>query len=387
MNFPSQKLPGVCLCTALTLLVAGCASPGPPRPPSLHLPERVTALHAERQGDAVVLSFNTPIHASDGQLLTAPVLATLCRSVGAGPCKPTASFPGKTAIAGPVHWKDVLPPDLASGPEQLLTYRVELFSPRGRSAGPSEPAFAAAGRAPRPVEALQAEGSRRGIVLRWKADPMSGGEVLLERDDLAAPAPKPSKANPPKRPLGHKGHAAGVPAKPQKPGATSASTWLHSEQDASDAGGMIDNSARAGEPYRYTAVRSRKTTVHGKELELRSEVSPAVTMMLQDIYPPAVPHGLQAVSFAPDGSAPAADLVWDPNTEGDLAGYNVYRETLQAGGGYGDRRSLSQKPVALPGFHDATIARGVGYRYTVTAVDRKGNESAASGPAVLEPTP
>ncbi len=42
------------------LVVVGCASPGPPRAPSLHLPQPVKGLTAERHGDAVVVRFATP---------------------------------------------------------------------------------------------------------------------------------------------------------------------------------------------------------------------------------------------------------------------------------------------------------------------------------------
>ena len=43
-----------------------------------------------------------------------------------------------------------------------------------------------------------------------------------------------------------------------------------------------------------------------------------------DIFPPAVPTGLQAV-FSGVGQAPFVDLVWSPDTEADLAGYNIFR--------------------------------------------------------------
>ena len=53
-----------------------------------------------------------------------------------------------------------------------------------------------------------------------------------------------------------------------------------------------------------------------------------------------------------------------------LAGYNVYRD-----GGDGNKTRLNTAPVALPAFHDDTVTVGQRYRYSVTAVDAKGNES------------
>ncbi len=52
--------------------------------------------------------------------------------------------------------------------------------------------------------------------------------------------------------------------------------------------------------------------------------TPVVPVFAHDIFPPAVPTGLQAV-FSGVGQAPFVDLVWSPDTEADLAGYNIFR--------------------------------------------------------------
>ena len=49
----------IALC-ALSLLLTGCASPGTPRPPSLHLPRPVRNLQAMREGNRVLLQWTTP---------------------------------------------------------------------------------------------------------------------------------------------------------------------------------------------------------------------------------------------------------------------------------------------------------------------------------------
>jgi fibronectin type 3 domain-containing protein len=120
-----------------------------------------------------------------------------------------------------------------------------------------------------------------------------------------------------------------------------------------------------------------------------SEASKSTEITLSDVFPPDVPQGLVVAGFPVEGSDTlAADLVWQPDTESDLAGYNVYRQTLAAdGSAAGAAGKLNAALVALPSFHDATVARGVTYRYTVTAVDSKGNESAASVAADLAATP
>src|SRR5665213_1282728 len=243
-------------CLIALACVFGCASPGTPRAPSLHLPAKVKTLSAERHGNNVVVRFTTPERTTDDQPITVPVMASLCRAVADGPCGATSSFPGKMKIAGPVEWVDVLPAGLSTGTLRRLTYRVELFNTDGRSAGPSAPAFAAAGEAPRAVEAFQAAGSHAGIVLRWTPEAKPTGEVLVKREDLNAvpkvsPAKKPAPAT--KGMGGRKIHRS-APAK-ARVGASKdeATVWLHAADAApgQDSGGLIDAAAKTDEPYRY----------------------------------------------------------------------------------------------------------------------------------------
>jgi len=107
-----------------------------------------------------------------------------------------------------------------------------------------------------------------------------------------------------------------------------------------------------------------------------------VRVEVLDIFPPAVPTGLAAVSTAGEngaepGAQPAIDLSWQPDTEADLAGYIVYR---RAGDGEWQRISPVQ-PVVGPGFHDAQVQAGHTYHYAVSAVDQGRHESARSAEA------
>jgi hypothetical protein len=297
------------------------------------------------------------------------------------------------AVSGAVEWVDVLPPELTVGAARRIAYRVEVFNAAGRSAGPSEPAFAAAGEAPRNIGAFQVEGSHAGVVLRWTPEVSGGGEVLVERESLSPRAtekfPKAEKKGviAPKGVGGRKGRHASPAAAGVGAATDESEVWLHASS-AGDSGGMIDATAQADEAYRYRAVRSRFVTVDGLKLEARSEASAAVTFTLKDVFPPAVPQGLVVAGFPVEGKEGlSVDLVWQPDTDRDLAGYNVYRQTVAADGSAGPAVKLDVKLVALPGFRDESAVRGVGYRYTVTAVDGKGNESAASVAAELAAAP
>jgi fibronectin type 3 domain-containing protein len=79
------------------------------------------------------------------------------------------------------------------------------------------------------------------------------------------------------------------------------------------------------------------------------------------------------------------DLIWQPVDTPHLAGYNVYRETLDSNGAPSKAKArLNQAPVPTPAFHDTTATAGEHYRYSVTAVDIKGNES-ESAVTTLDP--
>ena len=350
------------------LLLAGCASPGPPRPPSLGLPQPVRDLAAARAGDSVELSYTVPWQSTDKlPLRGATVRGVLCREVEHQGCTVVAGLaPELHGQHNLATWHDSLPSALASGPPRLLSYRVEFFNDTGRSAGPSDAAITVAGSAPEVVNDFHAEGSRLGVVLRWDAAPAAEGEVILKREDLT---PESATAT-----------QAGKRDKPRV-------VWLQSN---ATAGSTLDATAQPGTPYRYTAVRQRVAQLGGSNLHYRSAASAPIEFALLTIYPPPVPTGLTAAGFAPDGGSYAVDLVWQPVDDAGqiagLAGYNVYREPLDAASrSAGERIRLNAQPVPLPAFHDATAQTMQRYRFSVTAVDNRGNESAAQS-FVLEPS-
>jgi pectate lyase len=94
-----------------------------------------------------------------------------------------------------------------------------------------------------------------------------------------------------------------------------------------------------------------------------------------DTTPPAAPMGLTATA----GNA-TVGLDWNDNTEADLAGYNVYRATVQ-GGPY----TAIATGVAVSAYTDNTVTNGTTYYYVVTAVDTSSNESANSNEASATP--
>jgi hypothetical protein len=94
---------------------------------------------------------------------------------------------------------------------------------------------------------------------------------------------------------------------------------------------------------------------------IESDPSDPICLTPHDIFPPAPPKNLQAV-----GSAGVVNLIWDANTEPDLAGYRVLRgeapgDTLQP---------LTPEPIKETRYQDRAITAGVIYVYAIVAVDR-----------------
>jgi len=89
----------------------------------------------------------------------------------------------------------------------------------------------------------------------------------------------------------------------------------------------------------------------------------------KDTFPPEAPKGLAAVA-----SAGVINLIWDANTEADLAGYVILRgeapgATLQP---------LVKDPIRETRFADRTTQANVRYVYAIVAVDKAGNRSTPS---------
>jgi len=326
---------------AMLLGLSGCASPGPPRPPSLLLPEPVHRLTAERTGNHVRLEFLVPERTTDHVALRDRALGlAVCREEQPGVCAPVHSGMPPTVKPGTlVQVDDRLPASLSTGPVRALRYRVELKNARGRSAGASEAALTAAGSAPAPVARFRAEGSRRGVLLRWQPEAGDDAVVLVDR-------------------------AGGTKSEPLISADRAATARL---------GMLVDASAAEGVRYEYVAHRERKVEIEGHSVLVRGAASEAVPFTLHDVYPPPVPTDLTVAAFHSGDGAYGVDLVWEPVDDAGLAGYNVYRSLADAPG---SAVKLNPKPLTAPGFHDATANAALEYRWSVTAVDRKGNESA-----------
>jgi hypothetical protein len=397
--FPLTRHPRLCrrwlpIAAALPLMAfaVGCASPGPPRPPSLNLPEVVTDLTADRVGDTVHLQWTTPETTTDHLPVKDAMTAEICRITLAAhsapsSCTRTTTLPVRP---GPTHAEEVLPPNLTADPPALLAYRVQIFNVNRHSAGLSPEAFVAAGAAPPAVEHLRATAARDGAMLEWQPANTTA-PVELERlpvgpDGVVVEPPQRKEAPKSSKPALKKpaaSHPKPAPASPPKPLHMAATPpieiKLRTPTESADPGGTIDHTAQMDATYRYTARRVRTISLGGHTLELRSVVSPPVTLAMRDTFPPAVPSDLEAVPGGATAADLSIDLSWTPDTDADLAGYFVYRQEVDPQGQVtGTVTRLNITPVVGPAYRDQTALAGHRYAYRVTAVDGAGNESAPS---------
>jgi hypothetical protein len=353
----------------------------------------VKDLSAERVGDGVHLHWTTPETTTDRLAVKGAMTAEICRITVTAPASKTLPCTVISQLPvqpGPTHAADALPSALTVDPPALLAYRVQILNVHGHSAGLSPEAFAPAGAVPPPVEELRGTPAPDGAMLEWQPKSTS---AIVELDRLPVgpdgvvvdrprrkPAAKSSKPTLKKPPASQPKPTPASSPKPLQMTATAPiEVKLRTPIQPADSGGTIDHTAQMGETYQYTAQRVRSASLGGHTLELRSAVSPPVTVAMRDTFPPHVPSGLEAVPGGATAADRSIDLSWAPDTDADLAGYFVYRQEVDPKGIVtGTVTRLNTTPVVGPAYRDQTALPGRRYAYRVTAVDTAGNESAPS---------
>jgi hypothetical protein len=113
-------------------------------------------------------------------------------------------------------------------------------------------------------------------------------------------------------------------------------------------------------------VRSLETL---GDLKIESDAPPPACKTLIDTFAPKAPANLQS-----SPAAGAISLIWDANSEPDLAGYIVLRGTSPQ-----RLEPMFEDPIKDTIFRD-DVQPGIRFIYVVLAVDRAGNRSAPSKP-------
>ena len=359
----------------LFLFVSGCGAPGEPTPPVPPTPVKITDVAAQQTGDAVQLTFTLPAKTVSGERLAQPPAIEILRGALKADGSPDVksfrtvqTIPG--AMVGEYRAADkiqildrISPEDLRAYPGGALAYRVRTRASRKRASADSNTVIVRIRTVPERITSLRATVTESAIELSWSAptrtstgDPLPAiSEFRIYRGEI-----DPASGGAAAKDLAQ--------AKWRSPLAFLAS---------SPGTSYRDTTFDFGKTYVYT-VRTA-IPADGGTIESGDSVPAIVTA--PDIYPPGVPQGLVAAVVTPDpNSPPEVDLSWSINTETDLAGYHVYRSEQEGTPGQG----LTPDLLLSPAYRDTSVQPGHRYWYSVTAVDRSGNESAPSAPVAVE---
>lgn len=367
---------------AASVALVGCASIGPPLPPSLELPKPPVDLHAERKGDEVRLTWTIPARTTDRQSVRYLGKTHICRSVDSalkecvapvGEAAPPADFKGgakSSAKKLTATFVDTLPSALEhEHPTGFATYAVEVLNTAGRGAGLSNQVHVPLVPTLPPFSDFSAQVTAQGVMITWQCPPMGGRRTGVKYLFRLYRRPESSSSETRIADIDATECAAGpgglVPLAGQP---SNTATNAHKEQ-----GNIItlflDQSFEWEHTYFYrSAVVSVVETAGKPTVEVEGDDTPEVKVFAHDVFPPGLPAGLQAV-FSGPGQQPFIDLIWAPVPDADLAGYNIYRHEEGAAA-----VKVNGEPVKTPAFRDMQVASGKTYFYSVSAVDVRGNE-------------
>ena len=360
---------------SIFLFIFGCGAPGDPVPPAPLVPVAVSDLAVRQAGDGVELVFSLPARTVSGEKLTAPPAVEIVR----GSLKPNGTPDSKSfrvvytipgalvpnyAGTGHVRFTDpVSPAETKAHPGATYAYLVRTRLSKKRASADSNVLTVRVFPVPQPIPAVQFQVKETTVNLAWSApmqtsagDPLSaifGYRVYRGEIDPHTTAPTGKEL--------------------------SAVHWISplTLLGPSNTNSYSDTQFEFGRTYIYV-VRS-VVPADGNEIE--SDNSEPITVTPLDTFPPAAPQDVVAAALS--GVAPSTfvvDLSWSINLETDFAGYRVYRSEQE--GARGEPVTMDLLPT--PAFRDSSVAPGHHYSYTVTALDRAGNESAPSSAVVVD---
>ncbi len=376
-KLPAQLFPVFHFLFSIFSLSAGCGAPGEPVPPSPPVPAAITDLAARQLGDGVLLSFTLPTNSASGSRLPEPPAVEILRGITQRDGTPDPkSFRAVDTIPSTlvttyvtqkrVEFIDTLSPqDPQASSGTTLAYRVRTRTSRKRASADSNTVLVQVFPVPQKIALVETQVTESAIELRW-----------------AAPASTSAGANLSGALMYHVYRAEVDPAFLKA--AEERGSLLETKSGlallaTSAAPSYQDTSFEFGKSYLYI-VRS-VLTANG--LSLESDDSQHVIVTPRDIFPPAAPQGLVAALLP--GATPESfvvELSWSISLETDLAGYRVYRSEQENVRG----QLLTAELLLAPAYRDTSVEPGHHYWYTVTAVDRAGNESAPSAAVAIDIT-
>jgi hypothetical protein len=351
---------------ACALFLVGCGKRRPPLPPVERVQQRTEALSGVQRGNQVILSWPAPVrNAPDSsvQSIRRIDVYRLAQRPNAPLPLTEEDFSAKSTLIGSVTYDEIQKAtdtltyvdtlELAGEPTRLR-YAITFVNAAGQRAAFSnflliEPAARIA-QAPT-LAATGKENTEEGVVLTWQPPAANiDGSTPVNLLGYNVYRLDEEQADPGQIPIN---------------GALVSGTQY------------VDKTAKFGANYRYI-VRSVSLGTEGAQVEsLNSNLLPVARV---DTFPPAAPSALSIVA-APN----RISIFFAANTEGDIAGYNIYRST-DPNTPKDQWTKLNTALLTRTSFQDERVETGKRYYYYVTAIDTANNVSAPSE-VVTEVTP
>ena len=371
---PDCLLFSIWICFVL-LIIAGCGAPGEPVPPTPPVAVAVSDLSAHQAGDGVQLIFTIPGRSITGdRLLSTPaveVLRGIAKTDGSPDLKSLRvvdTIPGALAekyfVGDRVQFTDPLTSEETKSQEgKIAIYAVRTRLSQKRASANSNIVSLRIFPVPARVSSIEARVTEPAIELSWAAvNRTSAGDPLtapvqyniyraeLDTDLMDLANRDVSQLN--------------LNGKLQ-------SLASQAEQSYSD------KSFEFGKTYAYIV----RCVINRDSVVLESADSKPIVLTPRDTFPPAAPQAISAAVLAGEtDNSLVVDLSWSINVEPDFVGYRVYRSEQPDTKG----QLLSTELLPTPAYRDTSVQPARRYWYVVTAVDRAGNESAPSPPALVE---
>jgi len=338
------------------LTLTGCGVPGAPQPPSTGIPKFVGDLKAVRKGDTVTLAWTTPTETSDGELIRKPGKMLLQRALSTGhdpelnfqvisevPLQPTLKEDrGAEATA-----KDSLTTLFSTNGAEYVLYQVLAQSRSGKSFGLPNRVSVPLVLTLQTPQKVQLEAIAAGIRISWEQNLPPKRESRITTQYVWRVMRKQEGAND--------------------------AVMMRQLPASNEVIVVLDSAVEWEKNYQYWVTPVTLWQDGSRKGEVEGDDSPVAAIFAHDSFPPAAPSGVQAVYTAVSGQPSFIDITWSPNTEPDLAGYNVYRHV-----GSEPPVKINTELVKTPRFADPGIQAGMKYFYSVSAVDLRGNESGRS---------
>lgn len=359
----------------VSCFLGGCAAPAEPMERKVPVPKAVADLAATQSGDDVVLTFTLPKETVERRPLKQSPAIEIYRAIrpagtanSAAPARSPSTAPLVTipsamvdqyADQGHIRTIDSLKAeDFRPNEETVAEYTVRARASSKKESADSNAVVLKIYPAAEPIGDLRVETTHAGVLLAWTPP----------QKTLVGSAPTIANYRIYRAEIAAADAAAVNTTENRKP-----KTRLLKIGE-SETAAFRDSLAEMGKSYIYS-VRSIAQFLSGT---VESANSNEVEVTPQDIFPPAVPQGLVVVFVPAVAGAPAhIELSWAINSEPDIAGYNVFRSEQEFASGV----RLNPELLLTPAFRDMSTVPGRRYFYTVTAVDRSGNESPASATA------